>query len=200
MTQTSQPETSLQRPILDRKGHRSYDRVSHDCGGVPSRNVIQKLATHETKAFPGPVTLTGLQRGLPAALDELLRACATSMKLTDGSLDARNLVIHGAGALSVSSQRVLFAMSEELQRLVKERDGSGSAAPMNRPAGDPGRNQHHEHDEKAPAAASAVGDELPADVFGLAAHRTTTPGMSQRVSVDEAGEESQVNPEGDNED
>lgn len=114
------------------------------------------------------------------------------MTLTDGSLDARNLVIHGAGSLPVSSQRVLVEMSEELQRLATERDSSGSAALMTQPVGDAGGNHHH-HDEEAPAA-SAARDELPA-VFGLAAYRTTTPGMAARQAIDEAGEESQVPPE-----
>lgn len=62
MTQT------LQRigPLWDRKGGRFYDRLYQYLGGVPSRNMIQNMATHETKAFPDPMTLTGLQRGLPS--------------------------------------------------------------------------------------------------------------------------------------
>lgn len=54
MTQTPQPGTSLQRLILDRKGDRSYDHVSQGCGGVPSRNVIQKLTDPRDQGVPRP--------------------------------------------------------------------------------------------------------------------------------------------------
>lgn len=85
----------------------------------------------------------------------------------------------------------------------EERDGSGSAAPMTQPAGDLGANRHQD-DEEALAAASATGGEddpgadsvEEPDFYALTAHRTTTPGMAQRIPIDEAGEESQMPPEG----
>lgn len=84
----------------------------------------------------------------------------------------------------------------------EERDGSGSAAPMNHAGGDPVGTQHDQPDqhETTPAAASAVGDERGAeddevDFYALAADARRTPGMAQRDAIDEAGEESQAGPD-----
>lgn len=92
----------------------------------------------------------------------------------------------------------------------EERDGSGSAAPMNQAGGDPAGNQQ---DQKTPTASAAPvvgeqegssagaagdqedvgGDELTADFFySLAADARPTEGMAQRGAIDAAGEESQV--------
>lgn len=94
----------------------------------------------------------------------------------------------------------------------EERDGSGSAAPMNQAGGDPAGNQQDQKTPTASAApvvgeqegssAGAVGDrgaaggeELTADFFyGLAADDRRTEGMAFRDAIDAAGEESQVGP------
>jgi hypothetical protein len=132
---------SLQALILDKKGDRSYERVSRDCGGTPTRNALQKLATSPTKAFPDKVTLLGLQRGLPASIDELLSACAVSMGLLDDSRNSSNLVIRGAGELPTSSQQLLISLSTEMQRLAQERDGNGYAAPITHAGESPATDQ-----------------------------------------------------------
>lgn len=98
--------------------------------------------------------------------------------------------------LSARDKKLIRALLGAMSA-AEERDGSGSAAPMNTAGGDPAGNQQ---DQKTPTA-SAVGDEVPAEggeqpsaefFYGLAADDRRTEGMARRDSIDAAGEESQV--------
>ncbi|MGG7653553.1 hypothetical protein [Kocuria rosea] len=149
-------QRSLQALILDKKGDRSYERVSRDCGGIPTRNALQKLATNRTRAFPDRDTLLGLQRGLPAPMSELLSACAVSMKLFDDASAPGTLVLRGAGDLPASAQQLLVDLSHEMQRLAREGDGDvRDAAPITRAGESPAA----EHDLLQTPELALVSDE-----------------------------------------
>lgn len=151
MTHKPHPR-SLQALILDKKGDRSYERVSRDCGGTPTRNALQKLATSRTRAFPDRDTLLGLQRGLPAAMPELLSACAISMGLLDDASAPGTLVLRGAGDLPTSAQKLLIDLSHEMQRLVREGDGDADAAPITHAGESPATDDELDRRRRARAA------------------------------------------------
>lgn len=152
-------DRSLQALILDKKGDRSYERVSRDCGGVPATKALHRLATSPMKAFPDKATLLGLQRGLPASVDQLLDACAISMGLKDDAEHPDNLVIRGAGGLPSSSQQLLIALSAEMQRLAQERDGDAEAASIARAGESPAvaqeRRERPDKESSPPAASTS---------------------------------------------
>lgn len=107
----------LQTLITTRKGDRSYERLSRDCGGKPTRNAIQKIVKTEMRAFPDKETIQGLCRGLPATIEEVLNASAISMGLIDRAKESDGLVLNGAGRLPARTRGILVALSDELQRV-----------------------------------------------------------------------------------
>jgi len=110
---------TIHRLILDRKGDRSYERLSRDCGGVPTPNRAQGMATKPMKSFPDVETMRGLSRGLNVSVTEVLMACASSLGLDVTTTDpAQNaLVLHGAGRLPVPAQDALVETSRQMQFL-----------------------------------------------------------------------------------
>lgn len=73
--------TDLQELIGLRKGDRSYEQVSKACGGTPSRQRLQLLATEPIKNFPDPDTIRGLSRGLGVTESTVVLASAASLGL-----------------------------------------------------------------------------------------------------------------------
>ena len=69
----------IERLILDRKGDRTYDRLSRDCGGVPSDKRLHQMATRPIRNFPDPDTIQGLARGLNVSALSVLVAIANSL-------------------------------------------------------------------------------------------------------------------------
>ena len=101
--------------INDRKGTRSFARLSRDAGGYPTRNRFQQLATvREQNMFPSPDTLRGVARALNAPMSEVVLAAARSVGLEVPPEDPTVLVIGGAGILPPDAKETLFALAREL--------------------------------------------------------------------------------------
>ena len=114
MTMTSTGLT-LQQLIKDRKGDRSYQRVSKDSGGKPTFQTLASLAEKPMKSFPSKETIEGLERGLGVPAREIILAAARSLNINvSGDAD---LVIAGAGRLPVASQALLYSMAHEMLNL-----------------------------------------------------------------------------------
>lgn len=123
----------IERLILDRKGARSYERLSRDCGGVPSDKRLHQMVTRPIKSFPDPPTIQGLAQGLNVSVMQVLAALAKSLGINVTSTDdPDSLLIVGAGRLPQSAQDLLLSMAREMLYLQDESD-------------------HSEDEEKAPA-------------------------------------------------
>jgi hypothetical protein len=73
--------TDLRELIGLRKGDRSYEQLSKACGGTPSRQRLQLLATEPIKNFPDPDTIRGLSKGLGVTESTVVLASAASLGL-----------------------------------------------------------------------------------------------------------------------
>ncbi|KQN99657.1 hypothetical protein ASF21_12680 [Arthrobacter sp. Leaf234] len=107
---------TLQRLILDAKGEKSYARLSRDCGGNPSTNRLQALATGAVRAFPDADTIKGISRGLNVSVTRIVLAAARSLELSVNDSDPTELVLQGAGSLPAESRELLVSMSRQLQQ------------------------------------------------------------------------------------
>lgn len=106
---------TLQAMILERKGRRSYDRLSKDCDGMPKANQLQKMATAGMNEFPSAATIRGLSRGLNVSVSQVVMAAARTVGLpvSDGG-EPDELVLQGAGALPPEAQELLVSMARQL--------------------------------------------------------------------------------------
>lgn len=163
--------------------------------GSNIRDMAAVLGTSETVIAQAALESMGIQARMPEE-----SSVDTALSL-DPDLSARDKSLVRA---------LLGAMGQP-----EERDGSGSAAPMNHADGDPAGNQQDQRTptasavgEQGQASASAAGDlgpegaeELTADFFyGLAADDRRAEGMARRDAIDSAGDESQVGHDEDDED
>lgn len=121
-------EPNLAALINLRKGDRSYERLSRDCGGNPSRARLQQIATGELKEFPDPETIQCLSRGLGATVTDIILASARSLGLNVAIGDPEALVVAGAGALDPSAQDVILGVAREL--LKREDSSSGTVTEL----------------------------------------------------------------------
>jgi hypothetical protein len=87
--------------IKDRKGRRSFDRLSADCGGYPNGRRIQQMATatRKMKAFPDPETMVNLARGLNCTPMDVLIAAANSLHFPTRDTAGPGLTIPGGESL-----------------------------------------------------------------------------------------------------
>lgn len=119
-----QQQWDLAMLVKMRKGDRSYERLSRDCGGFPTANRLQQIATAPMNTFPNPETITGLSQGLGATITDVTLAAARSLGLNVRSGEPDALVIAGAGALPAEAQEILLAMARQMMKLVEaERPG-----------------------------------------------------------------------------
>jgi hypothetical protein len=109
-----EPDSTLATLILSRKGSRSYERLSRDCGGFPTANRLQQIATKDLSEFPTPDTIRGISRGLGSTVTEVTLAAARSLGLNVHAGDPDALVLAGAGALPADAQEVIFAIARQL--------------------------------------------------------------------------------------
>lgn len=116
MTDSNLPQPGgIMSLILDRKGDRSNEALSRDCGGRPTGNAIWKILQDDMTQFPDVDTIQGLAKGLKVPAREVLHAYARSLGLDIGTAeDPGYLALPGAQALPAEAQKVLFAMSETL--------------------------------------------------------------------------------------
>jgi hypothetical protein len=119
---------TLAQLILNRKGSRSFDILSEDCGGTPAGRRIQQFTwdKREMKAFPDPDTIVGLAKGLAVTPEDVLLAAARSLGIPVREANMESLTIAGAGTLSPSAQEALQFMAKEL---LKNQAATQSAAP-----------------------------------------------------------------------
>lgn len=108
---------TLARLIGQRKGDRSFKRLSTDCGGIPTANRLQQMATKDISAFPDPDTIRGISLGLGTTITEVTLASARSLGLNVASGEPDALTLAGAGALPVEAQEAILSVSREMQRL-----------------------------------------------------------------------------------
>lgn len=111
---------TLARLIAQRKGDRSFKRLSTDCGGTPTANRLQQMSTKDISAFPDPDTIRGIAMGLGTTITEVTLAAARSLGLnvTQGEPDA--LIVAGAGTLPAEAQEAILGVSREMQRLYRQ--------------------------------------------------------------------------------
>jgi hypothetical protein len=106
---TSEPD--LARLILDAKGDRSYERMSADCGGLPTDKRLQQMATTALKAFPDVATIRGLARGTGTTETTVVLAAARSLGLrVHSGEDPDALIIGGAGDLRPDQKDTIRAL------------------------------------------------------------------------------------------
>lgn len=109
------PAGGVQAMILERKGDRTYARLSADCGGIPTEKNLQKIVARDMKDMLDKATIEGLARGLGVTVTSVVLACATSMGLRVRPADEDVLELPGAGSLPAPAKGALISMSRELQ-------------------------------------------------------------------------------------
>lgn len=113
--------TNLQDLINTRRGQRTYEQLSFDCGGHPSAGRLQQMATKPQQSFPNPETLRGLSTGLRVNSIVILGAFAASFGL-DGDAMTPPLVSMlppGANALDDSQVNTILTV---VQQMISEND------------------------------------------------------------------------------
>lgn len=115
---TTEPtQMALPELILAKKGDRTYNKLSEDCGGLPTDRRLNSLVLRPMNAFPDVDTIRGLALGLGVSVTDVLLASARSLGLSVGFGDPSTISIPGAGHLPESSQRVLGDMARELLKM-----------------------------------------------------------------------------------
>lgn len=116
-------EPNLAALIADKKGTRSYEKISQDCGGLPTAKRVHQLATKPQKNFPDPDTIRGLARGLGVTITDVVMAAARTVELPvyTGN-DPSALSIGGAGELDDSAKEALSKVAREFIRLTSQRE------------------------------------------------------------------------------
>lgn len=169
--------TDLATLIAARKGTRSYDRLSADCGGVPTAARLHQIATKPLKNFPDVTTVRGLAAGLGSTVTEIVAASAVSVGLeVHFGHDPSALVLGGAAELPDSARESISTVVREMMKLhqVSIKDEAGEdreerSAPMN------------------PAGESPAQDDTPeGDVIELRRGRGTPSGIPLGAVADSA--------------
>lgn len=112
---TQQPD--LQQLILDRKGGRTFDRLSDDCGGLPTDKRLIQITKNGIKNFPDAVTLEGLAKGLNVSVTAVVLAAARSLGLAVGVTDPDSITIAGVSKLPYTSQQLIITLGQEMVAL-----------------------------------------------------------------------------------
>jgi len=121
-TQQRASAPDLRTLVLDGKGDRSFDRVSSDCGGVPTGKRLQQIATTPLKTFPDPASIRGLARGLGVSQQDVILASARSLGLSvAGDHTKGALVLSDIDELDGDSRQVLTSLARTLVRLSRDR-------------------------------------------------------------------------------
>jgi len=116
---TTNDDWTLARLIAQRKGDRSFKRLSTDCGGTPTANRLQQMATKDISAFPDPETIRGIAMGLGTTITDVTLAVARSLGLNVSSAEPDALIVAGAGALPAEAQEIILGVSREMQRMFR---------------------------------------------------------------------------------
>lgn len=103
--------------LLERKAERSFERLSKDCGGYPTANRLQQIATGQLNEFPNPDTIKGIARGTGLTVTEVVLASARSLGLPVRDADLSALVIAGAGDLPAGAKETIYSVARQMMRL-----------------------------------------------------------------------------------
>jgi len=117
VTQTPEKPQDLATLILDRKADRSFERLSKDCGGTPSKNRLQQMTVRVPDGFPTPKAIEGIARGTGATVTEVVMASARSLGLNVTPDDPSALVIARAGLLPLDAKETIFSVARQMMRL-----------------------------------------------------------------------------------
>ncbi|WP_143153984.1 hypothetical protein, partial [Rhodococcus rhodnii] len=119
-------EQNLAGLISDRKGTRSYEKVSQECGGTPTAKRLHQLANQPQKNFPDPDTIRGLAQGLGVTITEVVMASARTLGLPvyTGN-DPTALAIGGAGVLDDESKETLSRVARQFIHLTSRATDGG---------------------------------------------------------------------------
>lgn len=112
---TQQPD--LQQLIHDRKGGRTFARLSDDCGGLPTDKRLIQITQNGIKNFPDAVTIQGLAKGLTVSVTAVVMACARSLDLPVGVSDPDSITIDGLSKLPYTSQQLIISVGQEMVAL-----------------------------------------------------------------------------------
>lgn len=108
----------IQQLILEKRGDRTNERLSKDCGGTPKANRVQGMMRQPMRAYPDPDTIQALARGLRVPVLEVVMACTVSIGLDVTPAPAgRDLVLYGAGRLPKEAQKALVVLSDQMQEM-----------------------------------------------------------------------------------
>lgn len=114
---TTNTGQNLAALILDRKGDRSFSKLSEDCGGQPAGRRLQQFATRPIKNFPDPETIPGLARGLGVTTTEVILASARSLGIKVTASDAEALTLADAGKLPTDAQEALQQLTRAMLKM-----------------------------------------------------------------------------------
>jgi len=116
---SSSTQRNLRRLVLDLKGDRTYERLSRDCGGVPTAARLQQIATtSRPRTFPDPPTVRGLSRGLGVTVTDVILAAAAGLGLPVASVsDPSSVLLAGVGDLPKPTRDALLSVAREMVRL-----------------------------------------------------------------------------------
>lgn len=162
---------NLAELIRSTKGDRSYEQLARDCGGRPTSQRLQQIATTQLKAFPDGETILNLSRGLAVEVRTVVLAAAASLGLpVGGSTHLADLLPPAAAHLTdrqvAAVRAVVNAMNDPT-----ERSGGDDATSMTTGRSGPG-------EATAPEQVAAV--SLPPETDALHA----LPGGTMPTSVD----------------
>lgn len=113
--------------ILDRKADRSFERLSKDCGGIPSANRLQQMTMRVPNSFPSPDTIIGIARGTGATITDVVMASARSLGLNVTPDDPSALIIARAGLLPLEAKETIYSVARQMMRLAWGSDNGVSA-------------------------------------------------------------------------
>ncbi|WP_032402444.1 hypothetical protein [Rhodococcoides fascians] len=111
-------ERTLGELIADRKGTRSYERLSTACGGTPTAKRLHQLATKPQRNFPDPPTIKGLAQGLGVSVTDVVMAAARMVGLSVGvGNDPHSLTLPNAGELPASAREAIESVTREFVKM-----------------------------------------------------------------------------------
>jgi hypothetical protein len=113
--------TTLQDLINTRRGQRTYEQLSQDCGGHPSAGRLQQMATKPQQSFPNPETLRGLAAGLRVNPIIVLSAFAASFGIEgeDGQPSLVSMLPPGVRELTEGQVNTVLTV---IQQMITDND------------------------------------------------------------------------------
>lgn len=93
------------------KGDRSYDDLERACGGEPSSQRLQQIATTKPKEFPRQETIRALSRGLGVSERAVIMAYAESLGFDTEGTSSRLAELLPAAAAQLSDEQTAAVLA-----------------------------------------------------------------------------------------